>query len=425
MNISLIALGSQGDVQPYIALGVGLKRAGHHVRVITHENYGASVEGQQLEFSAVQGNVQEFIDSPKMRELLERGNFLAITAHTAKESQRAALLWAAQGLEACRDAQLIVAGVGGLFVGLAIAEKLNLPILQAHVFPFTPTSAFAGALFPQSLSRLGGAVNRLSHEALRQAMWQGFRAADTLARTKVLGLPANPFWGPYQSKRLNQHPTLYGFSPSVIAPPADWSNALVTGYWLLEPPSDWQPPAALEAFLSSGEAPIYIGFGSMASRNPAQTAELILKALKKTRVRAILQTGWGGLQADSLPDQVLSIASVPHSWLFNKVAGVVHHGGAGTTAAGLQAGVPSLVIPFFGDQGFWGERVAQAGVGPSPIPRKVLTAERLAQGIQTMISNAEMRTRAAELGKRIRAEDGVGNAVKIINQLEYPYTAKR
>ena len=425
MNISLIALGSQGDVQPYIALGVGLKQAGHHVRVVTHENYGAAVQTQQLEFSAVQGNVQEFIDSPKMRELLERGNFLAITAHTAKESQRAALLWAAQGLEACRDAQLIVAGVGGLFVGLAIAEKLNLPILQAHVFPFTPTSAFAGALFPQTLSHLGGAVNRLSHEALRQAMWQGFRAADTLARTQVLGLPANPFWGPYQSKRLNQYPVLYGFSPSVIAPPADWGNAHVTGYWLLEPPSDWQPPAALEAFLADGEAPIYIGFGSMASRNSTQTAELILESLKQTKTRAILQSGWGGFKTDALPDHVLSIASVPHSWLFNKVAAVVHHGGAGTTAAGLQAGVPSLVIPFFGDQGFWGERVAQAGVGPSPIPRKVLTAERLAQGIQTMISNAEMRTRAAELGKRIRAEDGVGNAVKIINQLEYPYTAKR
>ena len=188
---------------------------------------------------------------------------------------------------------------------------------------------------------------------------------------------------------------------------------------------DGQKIAALETFLASGEPPIYIGFGSMASRNPTQTAELILESLKQTKTRAILQSGWGGLQADSLPDHVLSVESVPHSWLFDRVAGVVHHGGAGTTAAGLQAGVPSLVIPFFGDQGFWGECVAQAGVGPSPIPRKVLTAERLAQGIQTMISNAEMRTRAAELGKRIRAEDGVGNAVKIINQLEYPYTAKR
>ena len=417
MNITLIALGSQGDVQPYIALGVGLKQAGHRVRVVTHENYAASVQNQQLEFSAVQGNVQEFMDSPKMRELLERGNFLAITAYTAKESQRAALLWAEQGLEACRDAELIVAGVGGLFIGLAIAEKLNLPFLQAHVFPFTPTAAFAGALFPQGLSRLGGAVNRLSHEALRQAMWQGFRAADTLARTKVLGLPANPFWGPYRSKRLNQYPVLYGFSPSVIAPPADWSNAIVTGYWQLEPPINWQPPAALETFLANGERPIYIGFGSMASRDPAQTGKLILEALSKTKTRAILQSGWGGLKTTELPDHVLAIESVPHSWLFNKVAAVVHHGGAGTTAAGLQAGVPSLVIPFFGDQGFWGERIAQLGVGPSPIPRKALTAQALAQAIQTMTSDTEMRSRAAELGKRIRNENGVGNAVKAINQL--------
>ena len=204
----------------------------------------------------------------------------------------------------------------------------------------------------------------------------------------------------------------------MIAPPADWSNAIVTGYWQLEPPSNWQPPAALEAFLANGEAPIYIGFGSMSSRDPAQTAELIVTALKQTGTRAILQSGWGGFKATDLPDAVLSVESVPHSWLFNKVAAVVHHGGAGTTAAGLRAGVPSLVIPFFGDQGFWGERVAQLGVGPSPIPRKALTAQSLAQAIQTMTVNSEMRTRAAELGARIRTEDGVGNAVRVINQLE-------
>ena len=145
----------------------------------------------------------------------------------------------------------------------------------------------------------------------------------------------------------------------------------------------------------------------MSSRDPAQTAELILKALDKTKTRAILQTGWGGLSADHLPDHVLSIASVPHSWLFDKVAAVVHHGGAGTTAAGLRAGVPSLVIPFFGDQGFWGERVTQLGVGPKPIPRKALSVQGLARGIQSMISDAEMRTRAVDLGARIRAEDGI------------------
>lgn len=156
----------------------------------------------------------------------------------------------------------------------------------------------------------------------------------------------------------------------------------------------------------------------MASRDPAQTAELIVTALKQTGTRAILQSGWGGLKATDLPDHVLSVESVPHSWLFNKVAAVVHHGGAGTTAAGLRAGVPSLVIPFFGDQGFWGERISKLGVGPSPIPRKVLTAQALAQAIQTMTVNSEMRTRASELGKRIRAEDGVGNAVRVINQLE-------
>ncbi len=417
MKIAIIALGSQGDVQPYIALGAGLKRAGHDVRIVTHENFGDAVGSHDLEFRAMQGNVQAFAETEKMRELLERGNFIAITAYTAKEAQRVTLLWARDGLEACRGVDLIVAGVGGLFVGLGIAEKLDLPILQAFVFPFTPTADFPGALFPHSVSRFGPAANRLSHELLRQAMWQGFRAADTMARNAVLGLPAAPFFGPYSSERLNRHPVLYGFSPSVIPPPADWRNAQVTGYWFLDAARDWTPPAALEAFLQSGPPPVYVGFGSMGSRNPQETAELVLEALYKTGQRAILQSGWGGLRPENLPDNVHTISSVPHGWLFPRVAAVVHHGGAGTTAAGLRAGVPSIIIPFFGDQPFWGERVFRLGVGPELIPRKRLTADRLAHAIQQAVTDPGMRQRAASLGARIRAEDGIGKAVAVIGEV--------
>ncbi len=419
MRIAIIALGSQGDVQPYIALGNGLRQANHQVRLITHENYGKLVTDHGLEFIPVQGDVQALMDSKEMRDLLATGNFLKITAHTAKLAQQAALDWTKKGVEACRDVELLIAGVGGLNVGIAIAEKLELPLLQAYVFPFTPTQAFPAALFPKALSRLGGTVNRLSHHLLRQIMWQGFRTADGMARRQVLGLPATSFWGPYNATPLRGQPVIYGFSPSVIAKPADWDeNTHVTGYWFLDPAPDWSPPLALTDFLQGGAPPVYIGFGSMGNRNPEETAALVLQAVAKSGQRAVMQTGWSGMRPATVPDSVMLIDSTPHAWLFPRMAAVVHHGGAGTTAAGLRAGVPSIVIPFFGDQPFWGQRVVDLGVGPKPIPRKQLTADALAQAIQSAVNDPSMRQKAAKLGALIQAEDGIARAVAVIQEIE-------
>ena len=214
-------------------------------------------------------------------------------------------------------------------------------------------------------------------------------------------------------------PILYGFSPSVIPAPSDWDNHThITGFWFVDEADDWQPPAALLDFLQAGSAPIYIGFGSMSSRAPEQTADLIIQALKLTNQRAILLSGWGGLQKANIPNSIFMIDSIPHSWLFPRVSAVVHHGGASTTAAGLKAGVPSVIIPFFGDQPFWGQRIADLGVGAKPIPRKQLTAERLANAIQEVVTNEDIRQRAAKLGKQIQTENGIESAVEIFNELE-------
>jgi sterol 3beta-glucosyltransferase len=233
----------------------------------------------------------------------------------------------------------------------------------------------------------------------------------------VLGLPPAPFWGPYNAALL-QDSILYGFSPSVIPKPVDWdSNIHVTGYWLLDSGSDWTPPSDLVEFLAGGTPPIYIGFGSMSNRNPEETANLCLQALAQTKQRAIMLSGWGGLQKSNLPDTVFMIDSVPHSWLFPRVGAVVHHGGAGTTAAGLRAGVPSIIIPFFGDQLFWGQRIAELGVGPEPIPRKKLTVERLTQAIQQAVTDESMRQCASNLGAKIQAEDGIAGAVSVVQNI--------
>ena len=232
MKIAILALGSRGDVQPYIALGQGLKQAGNTVRLVTHENFESLVTSHGLEFWSMRGNVQDVIESQEMRDLLDKGNFIAITRYTTKAAENAAIRWAEDGLAACQGMALIITGIGSRFSGLALAEKLHLPLLQTYLVPFTPTKTFPSVLMPQTLPNLGGTFNRITHQLAQQMMWQGSRTGDTLARKQVFDLPTASFFGPKPAASTQSLPTLYGFSPSVIHPPADWgSDHHVTGFW--------------------------------------------------------------------------------------------------------------------------------------------------------------------------------------------------
>jgi sterol 3beta-glucosyltransferase len=210
-------------------------------------------------------------------------------------------------------------------------------------------------------------------------------------------------------------PTLYPVSPRLVPRPADWpATTVTTGAWYLDDATP--PPDGLADFLGAGPAPVTIGFSSMVGRDPAGRSAMVLEAVERAEVRAVLVTGWGGLDPSAIPDRlrdrVQAVPSVPFAWLFPRSAAVVHHGGAGTTAEGLRAGVPSLICPFFGDQPYWGGRVARLGVGPRPIPQRRLTAARLAAALRTMVEDRPMRDRAAALGAEVSAEDGVGEAVR-------------
>ncbi|MCJ7471190.1 MAG: glycosyltransferase [Actinobacteria bacterium] len=419
MRIAIIAPGSRGDVQPYIALGKGLKKAGYIVRLVTHQNFEELVNSYGLEFWSIGGNVQDIAQSKEMSERIGKGNFLSVISQMAKEAQRGALIMAEGGLAACKGMDLILSGIGGLFIGYSIAEKLDIPFLQAYYIPFTPTKAYPSFLFSKLPFKLGGIINRFSYSIVRQMMWQGFRSADKLARQKVLDLPPAPIGGPYKTDRFNQLPILNGFSPNVIPKPPDWdNNNHITGYWFLDSATNWTPPSDLTEFIQDGPPPVYVGFGSMSSRDPEETTNLVLQALAKTKQRAIILSGWGGLYKKTLPDTVFMIDSAPFSWLFPRMAAVIHHGGAGTTAAGLRAGVPSIVIPFFGDQFFWGQRIAKLGAGPEPIPRKELTVDRLSKAIQEAITDQTIHKKAKDLGLKIQEEDGIKNAVSVIKSIE-------
>lgn len=207
--------------------------------------------------------------------------------------------------------------------------------------------------------------------------------------------------------------TLQACSRSVVPHPNDWpANVHTTGYWFLERDREWEPPFELVSFLKAGKPPVYIGFGSMTGRKRDQTTQLILDGIAMSGQRAIVASGWAGLDRVSLPDEVFQVDAVPHDWLFPRVAAVVHHGGAGTVAAGVAAGAPTLVVPHFADQPFWGQRIHDLGVGPRPIPRHRLSAENLARGIEEAVGNSQIRQNAAALSARVRAEDGLGQALR-------------
>ena len=417
MRVTVIAPGSRGDVQPYVALGTGLKEAGHAVRVLATQDFQNLITSYGLDFSDMGGSMQAVAQS--MQGLLEQGNFLKILSSMGHAAQRLVSQASESGLVACQGSDLIVAGLGGLFVGLALSEKLGIPFVQAFYFPFTPTREFPNALVPLPLARLPSWANRLSHRLAQQMLWQNYRAADNIARSRILQMAPAPFWGPFAALERQEQTILYGYSPQVLPPPKDWGDFIhVTGYWFLKPPAGWEPPTDLVNFLRAGPPPVYVGFGSMVNSKPEETTDLVLRALARSGQRGVLSAGWGGLKREDLPETVYMVGSVPFSWLFPQTAAVVHHGGAGTTSIGLWAGIPSIVTPFMGDQPFWGQRVYELGVGPRPIPRRRLTADRLAESIHCAVSDMEMRKRAAGLGERIRAENGIARAVEVMEQNE-------
>lgn len=416
MHITIIALGSQGDVQPFVALGVGLVRAGHRVQLATFENFANLVTQSGLEFHRVKGNAQSLVAGMGMADA---GNNPIKMLRTIKQSFGGIIddyIDAFSASELLETDLIINQLPGGLF-GADVAEKAGVPHVMAAVIPQVPTGDFPFPLFPQiSLSPL---TNRLTYRGAAALFWRTFYPAVTRFREK-LGLPHASYATVANRAEAQRTPVINGFSPAVIPRPADWGAHIhITGYWTLAEP-DWAPPEALTTFLEAGDAPVFVGFGSMPVADPAALTETILAGLRLAGVRGILSAGWAGLKSDTLPETVFSIGYTPYEWLFPRMAAVVHHGGSGTTGLAARAGVPALVVPFGADQFFWGKRLAKLGVAPNPISVKKLKPDTLASAIQRMRTDTAMRQKAAVLGEKIRAEDGLARAVELIEHLAHP-----
>jgi UDP:flavonoid glycosyltransferase YjiC (YdhE family) len=413
MRITLTAIGSRGDVQPYLALGAGLRRAGHAVRLATHDEFQGLVDEQGLEFFPMSGSPREMIATDAGRAMLEAGSDpLQFLVHFARLLRPYFARFLGEQLEACAGAEALLFSGTSFFTGTHLAEKLGVPMAAGLLQPLVP-SAQVGSPFCPPCPRWWpwpGAYHLLSHAAMLGLVGLLFGSVTHTIR-RMLDLPPTTKRAEIARLRDPRLTLLFGISPTVIPPPGDWpGHCHLTGYWFLEQPA-WTPPVDLEAFLADGPPPVYLGFGSIRSQDPAAATRLVVRALELSGQRGVLYGGWDGFDLDALPGSVFPLGATSHAWLFPRMAAVMHHGGAGTTAATLRAGVPGIVVPFFADQPFWAHRVTCLGVGPTPIPHARLTPERLAAAIRQSVEDADLRARAAALGARIRAEDGVGTAV--------------
>ncbi|NJC98925.1 MAG: glycosyltransferase family 1 protein [Anaerolineae bacterium] len=422
MRINLFAVGSRGDVQPAVALGIGLQKAGFDVQLSAFEEFRSLIEEHGLGFVPLGANVQELLNQYSGKKAFTGTALFGLLKLFQKMcSMMFTTLW-----QASRGCDLLISNTATSMFVEAVAEKLQVPDIETSVFPGWPTRAFPSFFGPWSPSlgarRIGlagqmtGAINRFSYKPVNWIVSLLLRPNIERCRRDILGLPKKK---PKRSD-IKPAPILAGFSKHVLPRPSDWEeNIHVTGYWYLDHPG-YEPPPALQAFLDQGEPPVYIGFGSMPSEDPGQVTDLVIQALSMTKQRGILFTGQGilgrGMNQRSSANPVHFVESIPHDWLLPRVAAAIHHGGAGTTAAGIRAGVPSILVPVGADQRLWAYRVETLGVGPRPIPRAGLTAERLAKAITHAVTDHEICQRAVDLGGKIRAEDGVGAAVKLIRE---------
>jgi sterol 3beta-glucosyltransferase len=416
MRITILTVGSRGDVQPYIALGRGLRAAGHQITLATHAAWEQHTRTAGLGWARLEGGFHRFQETEVGQAWMAAGArpipFLRTVYPQTVRLLREQL---ADAVAACAGAEALV------FTHLAIAgwhlaERLGLPCCGASLQPVTPTRCFPTPLLRPVFS--SGLANRLSHVLVDAGYAGAWRGEVNRWRRHSLGLPPVQLGFRYSRFRGEELPLLCGFSEAVVPRPPDWSDRVyVTGYWFLDEAAEFHPPDALAEFLAEGPKPVYVGFGSMILRDPEATTALAADALERAGQRGIVAIGRCEAGAVRRSRTVLALEGVPHDWLFPRMAAVVHHGGAGTTAAGLRAGVPTIVTPFVADQYFWGERVRALGVGPAPLAFTRLDADGLAAAIRHAVEDEAMRERAAQLGRRIRGENGVARAVEVIERI--------
>jgi sterol 3beta-glucosyltransferase len=426
LSIVVMVVGSRGDVQPFIPIGRRLAER-HRVRIATHHEFRPMVERAGLEFYPLGGNPHEMMeyivktggsilptrldqlweDVPRKRAMI--AEILASTwrACTEADPER-------PGARPFR-ADAIVANPPS-YGHIHCAEALHIPLHMIFTMPWSATCAFPHPFAQIDPSTHRPVENFFSYGVVDLLVWAGIGDLVDAFRTETLKLPPIALTDGAALIEDHEVPFTYLWPASLVPKPEDWGPHVdLANFIQYEQAHVYEPPQALLDFLAAGEAPVYVGFGSVVAEDPAALTRTIFSALAKAGARGIVSEGWAHLGGAAPPPNVYVIGDCPHDWLFARCRAVCHHGGAGTTAAGLRAGLPTVVVPFFGDQFFWGRIVADAGAGPEPIPIRRLNSENLMAAFDAC-RRPQIRERASELGVRLRATDGVELAVQSVER---------
>lgn len=407
VRVAIMTAGSRGDVAPYTGLGHALSRAGHEVTLVTHGCFERLVAGSGVRFHPMPVDPRAELESERGRSLHRSGTGLGKLARVVRMARALAGEMTDDMLAAARTSDVLLLAGSTAPLGHAIAEGLSLPVIDLPLQPLAPTREFGPPMLGGG--SWGAVGNRIAGHGVNLAIHRVFSAAVPDVRER-LGLSRGK---PRTAARTGR--TLHGYSPLVVPRPRDWQPHLeVTGYWW---PYDGeaQLPSALREFLGAGPPPVFVGLGSATVPDPAALSTEVVRALRRAGLRTVIQRGWGGLEAAG--DDVLTIDEVPHSALFPRMAAVIHHCGAGTTGAGLRAGVPAVPVPIQFDEGFWAARLVALGVAPRAVPLRKLTAETLTAAVREATGDPSYGRRAQALAEGLRAEDGTAAVVDAVNRL--------
>jgi sterol 3beta-glucosyltransferase len=409
-HVMIIAVGSRGDVAPYTGVGVRLRAAGHDVTVAADKGFEEMITTLGLDFRPVIGDMRAAADKELHQDSARDGVFSRSTVKLLKQAKQFFADLNRNVADLCAEGDvLLLCPLAS--AGYHVAQARGVPSIGVHLQAQQPTREFPPMVFGRSL---GGWGNRLAGKLIGRAERMYFSNVNEIRDEH--GLPPTTFAAVRREQAEENWPILHGISRHVLPRPRDWRPGLeIAGYWWPASPPGWAPPVELREFLEAGAPPVFVGFGSANPGDVARLSQLVTTALRETGQRGVIQAGWANLS--STDDDMLTIGDVPHEWLFPRMAAVVHAAGAGTTAAGLRAGVPAVPIPITGDGPFWSYRMTTLGVTPGPIPFKKLTAERLAGAVREAVTNPVYRERAEGVAEAIGAEDGATRVLETVEAL--------
>jgi sterol 3beta-glucosyltransferase len=408
--ITILCAGSRGDVQPYLALAIEIKRLGKDVRVAAPTMFEELFRSYGIDFYPVGGDYETLNVDPEMIRQAQKADNPIKMFFSFQKLKKYGIHMVDHYYSACQGSDLIVYHPG-VTIGYFLAERFGIPSVLASPFPINRTKErlsviLYGKVKPSPL------INTISYTLLQKMLWMASESSLKPFWKEKFGRLPERFGAPFDRHADAHHPAVISISSAVFPRPQDWNQHILQyGYWFVEEQEEYAPSPDLVEFLAKGDKPIYIGFGSMFDRAETEKVlKIILEGINKTGKRAIIN-GFG--HPENLPDNIFCVNGIPHSWLFERVSAVCHHGGAGTTAAGFKAGVPSIIIPFALDQYAWAQRAYELGVGPKPVAIKQLTADRFTHALQDAFQDRTVDS-AKKLAQSIAAENGARDCAQVI-----------